>query len=801
MIRYAAGLVLLLFLSISLFAQPENAGLQVLVTDENDNPMTGAIIRLDNYGLYAVTGKDGIGIINNLPPGTYTMRVTYVGYADYMQTIIVRAGEEAQLTLRLNSSIIPLDNVEVITTRGIERKTPITFTNITGEELRSKTRIKSLPMTFRSLPSTNYYSENGNGIGYNYIRMRGIDQRRISVLINGIPQNDPEDHSVYWINFYDLASSLEDIQVQRGAGTAFYGPPSIGGSINLVTKNPSPEGFIAIESGYGSFNTRKLSLAAATGVINDHFSVYLRGSRVLSDGYRNNAGTEFWRFHLKAAYFDEKQSIIINTFGGPQEDRLAFYGIPKEYNGSSELRKTNYGSRLNDREVLNQPQISLQHDYHLSDNITVHNTFFFISGDGFFDFDGSWGTAGYYRLEPGTEIPEDLVMRAFVDNDHYGWLPQIEWKHSLGKLIAGAELRQHRSLHWGRIESGSGLPYEVVGEEADRRFYEYKGGKNVLSGYVNQMTDLSERLTLNTTVQAVYQTYKIFDEKYIGTEFTTPYFFFNPQAGINYNINSLWNMYSSVSFTMREPPLKNLYDAAESTWGVQPQFERNPDGSYDFDNPLVKPEKLLNVEFGTRFRSLTYRASAVLYWMEFSDEIVPSGGLDVFGQPRVGNAERTRHMGVEFEGGIRLFHGLDLSANLMLSRNRHIDFTEFEDSGSPVKRDGNYIANAPEVIANLQASYRTGAIGGYLALHYSGAHYTDNSVHPDDVPEDEVTVDPYALLNGAVSYTLPFDAAEITLSLDVHNILDSKHLLTGFGRDNFFPAAERNYFLQMKVQY
>jgi len=112
---------------------------------------------------------------------------------------------------------------------GDRRKSPVTFSNLTPQNLRERYSVQDVPVLLSELPSVTTYSENGNGIGYNYINIRGFDQRRISVMINGVPQNDPEDHNVYWIDFPDLLSSTDNIQVQRGAGSAFYGPPPSAG--------------------------------------------------------------------------------------------------------------------------------------------------------------------------------------------------------------------------------------------------------------------------------------------------------------------------------------------------------------------------------------------------------------------------------------------------------------------------------------------------------------------------------------------------------------------------------------------
>ena len=144
-----------------------------------------------------------------------------------------------------------LPTVIVTTTQAHERETPATFSNLKEEQLSERYSVQDVPVLLSELPSMTFYSENGNGIGYNYVNLRGFDQRRLSVMINGVPQNDPEDHNVYWIDFPDLLGSTGSVQVQRGAGSAFYGPPAIGGSINLVTDPFNRRPGITVESELG----------------------------------------------------------------------------------------------------------------------------------------------------------------------------------------------------------------------------------------------------------------------------------------------------------------------------------------------------------------------------------------------------------------------------------------------------------------------------------------------------------------------------------------------------------------------
>jgi outer membrane cobalamin receptor len=172
----------------------------------------------------------------------FTFFVIVVGGLLGSQQILI-----AQDSLR----IYEVPSITVQSTVARERESPVIFSEISRAKLQEIHTVRDIPQMLQQLPSVMFYSENGNGIGYTNLSMRGFDQRRIAVLINGIPQNDPEDHNVYWVNFPDIAQNLQSVQVQRGAGLINYGAAAIGGSINLTTSNFADRQFIRISTGAG----------------------------------------------------------------------------------------------------------------------------------------------------------------------------------------------------------------------------------------------------------------------------------------------------------------------------------------------------------------------------------------------------------------------------------------------------------------------------------------------------------------------------------------------------------------------
>ena len=261
----------------------ESATLNGRITNVSGSVLVGVNVHVQGVSEGAQTDSLGRYRIDSLERRIYIVRISHVGYAVVERRISIEQDAET-LDVSLDEALLPGQEITVTATRAIERESPVTFSNVGEKEIQDRFHTQGIPTMLSELPSTTTYSEGGNNVGYTYLTLRGFDQRRISVMINGVPQNDPEDHNVYWVNFPDLASSLKDIQVQRGAGSAFYGPASIGGSINLVTDRFSPEPKLTVTSGYGSYDTRKLGITLNSGMLNNSWVLNAHLSKTQSDG-------------------------------------------------------------------------------------------------------------------------------------------------------------------------------------------------------------------------------------------------------------------------------------------------------------------------------------------------------------------------------------------------------------------------------------------------------------------------------------------------------------------------------------
>ena len=431
------------------------------------------------------------------------------------QGLAMPAGE---MNISEKDTVFRLSPVIITATQATERVTPVTFSDLNRTQLAQRYSTQDVPVLLSELPSVTYYSDNGNGIGYNYINVRGFDQRRISIMVNGVPQNDPEDHNVYWIDFPDLMASAGNIQVQRGAGSAFYGPPAIGGSVNLVTNPFMPKPSLTLEAmgGFQEYGdtkstklaTRKYGVSINSGIVDQRYMFYSRLSKITTDGYRKNASDDLNSYFVGAVRFDENMTTRFHFYGGPFSDGLVYNGVPKFYNKDPKLRRTNYSyfelnaaedtvayptfRKPQEVENFSQPHAELLHDWQISESIVMHNTIFFVQGEGYFDYDGDWVPyydwnnnptasnlwfrkyAGYDSTFGVSAFPS-LLLRGFVGNKQWGWLPRVDIIHVNGELTLGAEVRIHRSTHWGKIQYASQVPSATY--DPDFHIYEYNGEK------------------------------------------------------------------------------------------------------------------------------------------------------------------------------------------------------------------------------------------------------------------------------------------------------------------------------------
>ena len=372
----------------------------------------------------------------------------------------------------------------------------------------------------------------------------------------------------------------------------------------------------------------------------------------------------------------------------------------------------------------------------------------------------------------------------------------------------------------------------------DYKVYSYRGIRNIFSGFAREKWNVSDKLILDFEAQLVSQTYAISGEKWgniyqyyqttggsrtggDGNIFSVNYLFFNPRIGATYEIDKNMNAYMFGAYTSREPRLSNLYDAASSMWGYTPKFETKTlsDSSlaYNFSNPIVKPEQLLDYELGYTYRNENLFFNANFYWMEYNNELVISGKTSPFGESIEENAPKSRHIGTELQITGNVFKNqygkLDISANTTISKNTIVKY-DLTDNSNTVSLAGNQIAGFPDFMANLILSYTIDEF--FVSLHgqYVGGFRSDNfgdllTTNADFMRQlmsssyyADNKVDAYTVFNLNMGYTFKniFTFQHLKLHAQVNNLFNRLYAANALGKE-FFPAAERNIFIGLELGF
>lgn len=832
--------IVLGILTASLFAADAWGLTGSIVDAQTGLPVPAATVRVPAVNLTVAADDSGRFVLERLPEGPFELTVTHVAYHPWRRLI---SGLSEVQAIRLEPLILRGQDVVVTGTRATRGESPVAFDNMTQEEIRRAHYAQDVPMLLSESPGVYAYSDNGNGIGYSYLSIRGFSQRRVSVLINGVPLNDPESHEVYWIDIPDLPENTQDIQVQRGVGTTLYGANSVGGTVNVLTHYHSPVREVSLSSGFGSYATRKFSVGFNSGLIDDRHTVYGRFSRIVSDGYRENAWTDLWSYFLGATRHDEKWTNRINIFGGPEQTHLAYKGLPRWFlNGDTTFYDTtsNKGAlprpsgdlkkdrRFNpfdwagETDNFNQPHYQWLTEYRHDSLWRIENTAYYIKGEGYYDQLRFGVDFDQYQLAPFTfpgtedEITEadQLWRRRWVENNFWGLIPRATRRHSNGELSLGAEFNRLTADHWAEVQAVRPAPPEFT---PGQRYYDYAGRKTVVTPFVQEVYTPHPRLTLTGALSYSLKRYELTDNRYANglgqrVEHMTDYNFFSPRLGVTVKPSADVSVFGSISYNAQEPTNDEVFDPTDYFADANAFFGRtrlSGDGVLIGEDPLIKPERLINYELGTSIRKPRWQLEVNLYHMRFHDEIVYNGQINDDGVPIRANAPSSIHQGIEIAAAATLVPGLTLDGNASLSDNYFDEFTEFVPDWAnwgdvlpidTVDRSGNTITGFPDRLANLRLTYEHRKIASLSAhVFHAGELFIDNSEQP------EARIAPRTILNlrGAVKLQSRANDVGLELFVQINNALDRKYETGGYIDEEgplFIPAATRNFFAGLRVR-
>ena len=279
--------------------------------------LPGATVQVTGSGQNISGGADAEGAykIPNLPVGSYIVLASFVGYKAATQTVKITT-QSVVVTFTLGSNNASLGEVQVVATQAQERETPVAFSIVNEVKLRETLSNRDLPMILNETPGV-YATQGGGGTGDSRINVRGFDQRNVAVLINGVPVNDMENGNVFWSN-WDLGDVTKSLQVQRGLSASKIAVPSVGGTINVLTKGFDDKKSVLARVEGGSNNYRKYSLMLSSGQLKGDWAVTAYGSRRTQDGWVDKAFDDAWTYFGTVSKRIGKHSLSLTGLGSPQ---------------------------------------------------------------------------------------------------------------------------------------------------------------------------------------------------------------------------------------------------------------------------------------------------------------------------------------------------------------------------------------------------------------------------------------------------------------------------------------------------
>jgi len=580
-----------------------------------------------------------------------------------------------------------LDEVLVKAVR-VNATSPITHSNITKEQLQKRNLGQDVPILLNYLPSVVTTSDAGAGVGYTGIRVRGVNAQSTNITINGIPYNDAESLGTYWVNLGDFASSVESLQLQRGVGTSTNGSGAFGASINVLTDAVSEKAFGEISNSYGSFNTWKHTLKFSTGLLNNHIEIAGRLSQIKSDGYIDRATTNLKSYFLQATYVDDNTMIKAITFSGKEKTYQSWNGIEdlyilendRTFNSAGMYTDDNGDVQFYDNEIDNYQQDHYQ--FHWNERInnkwSTNLALNYTHGEGYFEQykeDQKFTDYGLENVEIGNETitGTDLIRRRWLDNDFYVVNANANYKNNALDVIFGTSYSTYSGDHFGEVIWAEYASNSMIRD----RYYNGNGKKVDFSFFAKASYRLSEYVSLYLDLQSRSVTYKTTGTNSDVVPFVVDkkYNFFNPKAGITYNLNENDNLYFSYARANREP---NRDD-----------FENNPD---------IKPEQLNDFELGWRHNSDGFSINTNLYYMLYNEQLVLTGAINDVGNPIRNNSGRSYRLGLEVDAVINISNSFSIQPNMALSTNKNKE-TVVSLNGELVDLGSTNISFSPNIVA------------------------------------------------------------------------------------------------------
>jgi iron complex outermembrane receptor protein len=769
------------------------------ITDQTGAVLPGATVTI-NPSISTVTDATGKYQLSNLSNGSYTLKVTYIGYQAYQKTITLTSN--TIINVSLNSATTLTEEVTVSATRA-SNNSPTAFTNLTKKDIDKNNSGRGFEYLLEQTPSAVVTSNAGAGVGYTSIRIRGSDATRTNVTLNGIPMNDAEDQGVYFVDLPDLASSVDNIQVQRGVGTSTNGAGAFGASINIQTTTRHDTAYAELNNSAGSYGTIKNTVNLGTGLLGGHFSFDGRLSRMNSDGYIDRAFSHLKSYFLSGAYYGKKSVLRLNVFSGYEQTYQAWNGVPQDSVNSGNRRynelgyiKSSNSFYKNQTDNYTQNYYQLLYDQQISSKLSFSGALHYTRGFGYYEEYRNADSLKNYGITPvvvgGTTIAAtDLVRRLWLSNNFYGFTYNLNYKpdNNLDLKLGGA-YNEYQGAHYNNIEwtqQSTNIPpdYEYSRNDATKTDFNIFARAEYHIGDVMLYGDLQYR--------HIYYSFLGYDQNLNNVQQQIGLNFFNPKAGITWQLNQHSNVYASFAVGNHEP---NRNDFVNSSPQSRP-----------------KPENLKDFEFGYRFSDPVFSGSINGFYMLYNNQLILTGALDDVGEAIRTNIKDSYRAGVEASARLRIAAPLSWYMTATLSTNKVKNFQQFLQNYDTGTLDATQykktdIAYSPDFTGSSTISYHPVKNGEIAFISkYVSRQYLDNT------STQSRSLDGYMVSDVRLNYNFSIKGIKnIGVGLLVNNIFSKKYQSDGatypdieggkvVNYNYFFPQAPINFLASLNLRF
>jgi len=833
-------LVLLICMASTVAISQERTVSGTVVESSTGEPLIGANVVVEGTTTGTVTDLNG-NFKLAVPSGSVTLKVSFIGYNEFTKTL---SGNESDLgEISLETSAIGLQEVEVIASIAVDRKTPVAVSTIKQAELQSKIGSQEFPEILKSTPGV-YATKTGGGFGDGRINVRGFDDDNVAVLINGVPVNDMENGNVYWSNWAGLTDATRSIQVQRGLGASKVAVPSVGGTINIISKATDFDKGGSIYAATGNDAYSKLGFTLNSGLTDNGWAFTLSGAKTQGDGYVD--GTEFLGFSYYAniaKQINDNHEVTFTAIGTKQRHgQRQSNSLLIDYENSPSGIKYNPDWGYRNGQVVqiednfyHKPQLSLNHYWTLSDRMELSTAAYASFGTG-----GGGGTGGTFdkSIRKGGEYgPVDVDF--FVEqnensvdgessawlrasrNDHkwYGVLSSLNYDISSSlKFLGGIDFRYYKGSHFYEITDLLGGDYVLNNDDinnpnrtltvGDKYNYNYDGVV-LWEGLFGQVEytegDLAAFLSLAAS-NTSYSRFELFNETPENEESETINFFgYQIKGGANYNLTRNHNVFANVGYFEKAPFFRNVFLSRTSNAA----------------NEDAVNEKIFSAELGYGYRSSNFTANINVYRTKWMDKASVRSTPNADGQIFYANITgiNALHQGVEVDGKFKANSNLTFTGMLSLGDWRWLNNVEdvrIEDEdgntlGDPINIyiEDLRVGDAAQTTAALGVQYEM--IEGFkLGLDYN---YYDNlfaSFDPTARTTEDVTdaweVPAYGVFDLNVTYKFELGGFNASLYGNVYNLTDTQYVADAndggdAANSRVFYGFGRNWNLGLKVNF